>query len=213
MGSDLSAAARQIVEALIDGASLDELAARGTAVREEVETALRKAAGLRRPAAKATSAGESRSARNDAAAISHPAAGPARPVPGRAIGYSDGASRGNPGPAAYGIRLLAPDETVLLEEGGKLGSATNNVAEYHGLIALLRRALELGIEELEVRMDSELIVKQMRGIYRVKQPALQALKADVDRLLRRLRQVKFVHVPREKNREADELANRALDGK
>jgi len=129
----------------------------------------------------------------------------------RVVAYSDGASRGNPGPAAVGVRILAPDGTELFRGGHRIGRATNNVAEYRGVLAALEKARELGVEELEVRMDSELVVRQLEGRYRVKEPGLAALKGRVDDLVAEFRSVRFRHVPREDNRETDQLANEALD--
>jgi ribonuclease HI len=130
---------------------------------------------------------------------------------GPALAWSDGASRGNPGPAAIGILLLAPDGAELWREGRRIGRATNNVAEYRGALAVLEKARELGVADLELRMDSELVVRQIEGAYRVRQPALAALKAEVDALLSRFRSVRVRHVRREENRETDRLANDALD--
>jgi ribonuclease HI len=126
--------------------------------------------------------------------------------------FTDGGARGNPGPAAYGFVLEAEDGTVLAAHGEAIGSATNNVAEYSGLVAGLRSALEHGVTELEVVSDSELMVKQMRGEYRVKNEALQALKADAAALARRLGAVEYRHVKRAHNELADRLVNEALDG-
>ncbi|MGQ0721944.1 MAG: ribonuclease HI family protein [Candidatus Eiseniibacteriota bacterium] len=131
---------------------------------------------------------------------------------GSAVAYSDGASRGNPGPAAYGIRIVAADGSELFAGGERIGRATNNVAEYRGAIAALEKARELGLTELELRMDSELIVKQLGGQYRVRQPALQQLKRRLDEVIRGFRRFRVRHVPREENGEADRLANEALDG-
>jgi len=125
--------------------------------------------------------------------------------------YTDGGARGNPGPAAYGFVLEADDGTVLAAEGEAIGEATNNVAEYRGLIAGLGRAAELAVPEVEVRSDSELLVKQMRGEYRVKNPALRTLSLEAARLARQIGRVDYVHVRREKNELADRLVNEALD--
>ncbi|MBZ0267130.1 ribonuclease HI family protein [bacterium] len=133
------------------------------------------------------------------------------PGKGIALAFSDGASRGNPGPAAVGVRILSPDGEELLAEGMVIERCTNNVAEYRGAIHALERAHELGLDALELRMDSELVVKQLKGEYRVKQPALAELKEQVDRLRARFKTVRFRHVRREQNREADLLANEALD--
>jgi ribonuclease HI len=125
--------------------------------------------------------------------------------------YTDGGARGNPGPAAYGYVLEAEDGTVLASHGEHIGSATNNVAEYSGLVAGLRKALELQLPEVEVVSDSELMVKQMRGEYRVKNEALRELFAEADRLARRVGTVEYRHVKRAHNEEADRLVNAALD--
>ncbi len=129
----------------------------------------------------------------------------------RARLYTDGGARGNPGPAAYGYVLEAEDGTVLAAHGEHIGSATNNVAEYSGLVAGLRKALELHVPEVEVVSDSELMVKQMRGEYRVKNEALRELFAEADRLARRVGIVEYRHVKRAHNEEADRLVNAALD--
>jgi ribonuclease HI len=125
--------------------------------------------------------------------------------------YTDGGARGNPGPAAYGYVLEAADGTVLAAEGEAIGIATNNVAEYRGLVAGLARAIELAVPEVEVRSDSELMVKQMNGVYRVKNEALRALSLEAARLARQLGHVDYVHVLRVQNELADRLVNEALD--
>ena len=125
--------------------------------------------------------------------------------------YTDGGARGNPGPAAYGFVLEAEDGTVLAAEGQAIGSATNNVAEYSGLIAGLRKAAELHVPEVEVISDSELMVKQMRGEYRVKNAALRALSLEAAELARQFASVHYRHVKRAHNELADQLVNDALD--
>jgi probable phosphoglycerate mutase len=125
--------------------------------------------------------------------------------------YTDGGARGNPGPAAYGYVLEAEDGTVLAAEGEAIGEATNNVAEYSGLIAGLAKAIELHVPSLEVVSDSELMVKQMRGEYRVKNEALRELSLEAARLARRLKNVEYRHVKRAHNELADKLVNEALD--
>ncbi len=125
--------------------------------------------------------------------------------------YTDGGARGNPGPAAYGFVLEAEDGTVLAAEGVAIGTATNNVAEYSGLVAGLRRALELQLPAVEVVSDSELMVKQMRGEYRVKNTALQSLFVEANELARKLGAVEYRHVKRANNELADRLVNEALD--
>jgi ribonuclease HI len=131
----------------------------------------------------------------------------------RARLYTDGGARGNPGPAAYGYVLEAEDGTILASEGRSIGVATNNVAEYRGLVAGLAKAVELSIPWLEVRLDSELIVKQMRGEYRVRNRSLRTLSLEAARLARQLGHVDYQHVPRERNELADSLVNQALDAR
>ena len=125
--------------------------------------------------------------------------------------HTDGGARGNPGPAAYGFVLEAEDGTVLAAEGHAIGSTTNNVAEYSGLVAGLRKAIELQVTELEVVSDSELMVKQMRGEYRIKNEALRGLSTEATTLARRLERVEYRHVRRAHNELADSLVNDALD--
>ena len=124
--------------------------------------------------------------------------------------YVDGGSRGNPGPAGYGVRIEQEDGSVV-ELKQSLGLATNNVAEYSGLIAALGWAAAHGISRLQVRADSELLVKQMRGEYRVKSPGLKPLHEQARTLARPIGSVTFEHVRREFNKDADRLANEAMD--
>jgi ribonuclease HI len=126
--------------------------------------------------------------------------------------FTDGGARGNPGPAAYGYVLEAEDGTVLAAHGERIGVATNNVAEYRALIAGLEKAVELAVPEVEVVSDSELLVKQMNGEYRVKNAALQDLSIQASRLARELGKVSYTAVRREHNKLADQLVNEALDG-
>jgi ribonuclease HI len=125
--------------------------------------------------------------------------------------YIDGGARGNPGPAGYGVRIEAADGSVIQELHGPLGVATNNVAEYHGLLAALAWVLDCGEHALHVRSDSELLVKQMRGEYRVKHPGLQPLHEEAQALARRIGRVTFEHIRRELNKEADRLSNLGMD--
>jgi ribonuclease HI len=127
-----------------------------------------------------------------------------------AVAYVDGGSRGNPGPAGYGVRIEHEDGTVV-ELKHALGLATNNVAEYNGLLAALRWAAEHGVTALHVKANSELMVKQMKGEYRVKNPGLQPLYEEARLLMKQIGRVKFEHVRREFNRNADRLANEAMD--
>jgi ribonuclease HI len=125
--------------------------------------------------------------------------------------WTDGGARGNPGPAAFAYVLEADDGTVLDARGEAIGVATNNVAEYSALVAGLARAVEAGIAELDVRSDSELMVKQMRGEYRVKNRDLQSLFLAASRAAREIGRVTYTHVRREHNELADRLVNEALD--
>jgi probable phosphoglycerate mutase len=125
--------------------------------------------------------------------------------------YIDGGARGNPGPAGYGVRIENENGELLQELFGGLGIGTNNVAEYNGLLAALKWAVDHGHEEVQIRADSELLVKQMRGEYRVKHPGLQPLAARARLLASQLRRVTFQHVRREQNKDADRLSNLGMD--
>jgi broad specificity phosphatase PhoE/ribonuclease HI len=132
----------------------------------------------------------------------------------KVIVEADGGARGNPGPAGYGAVVLDPDTgAVLAQRLGALGTTTNNVAEYQGLIAGLTAAAELGADEVDVRMDSKLVVEQMAGRWQIKHPGLRPLAAEAAQLVRRFRVVRFSWIPRERNKRADALANAAMDGK
>jgi ribonuclease HI len=124
----------------------------------------------------------------------------------------DGGARGNPGPAAVGVVVQSPEGEVLEERGERIGTATNNVAEYRALLLGIERAAELGAAELELVGDSELIVRQVKGEYKVKDATLRKLHAEVKRALRPFERWSIRHVRREHNAEADRLVNQALDG-
>ena len=123
----------------------------------------------------------------------------------------DGGSRGNPGPAAWGVAVLDAEGRLVEGHSGTIGRATNNVAEYTGLIEALRLAASLGATRVEIRADSELIVRQIQGTYRVRHPELRRLWADAMRRIETFEAFRIEHVRREANREADRLVNRALD--
>ena len=125
--------------------------------------------------------------------------------------FTDGGSRGNPGPAAAAYVLEADDGHVLAAHGETIGVATNNVAEYRALVDGLAKALELGVEDLEVISDSELVVKQMNGEYRVKNAALVDLSLEAARIARQIGRVRYKAVRRIENELADSLVNEALD--
>ena len=125
--------------------------------------------------------------------------------------YIDGGARGNPGPAGYGVRIEDASGTLVDELFGGLGIATNNIAEYNGLLAALRYAAEHGHRAVRIKADSELLVKQMRGEYRVKNEGLKPLFLQAIRLIREIGDVRFEHVRREFNKEADRLSNLGMD--
>jgi ribonuclease HI len=127
------------------------------------------------------------------------------------IANVDGASRGNPGPASYAVILRDPNGKVVLELGKKFGRDTNNVAEYYALLAALDYAVTHGVKALRIRSDSELLVRQMQGRYKVKSADLKPLHERAAKLSRQLEYFVIEHVPREMNRDADALANLALD--
>lgn len=125
--------------------------------------------------------------------------------------YSDGAARGNPGPSGAGAVLVEPSGQIVDRLGKYLGVRTNNYAEYMGLLLGLRRARELGVREVEVFADSELMIRQLGGRYQVKSSSLRPLYQEALKLLNDFSRVKLVHVPREMNSAADEMSNRAID--
>ena len=127
--------------------------------------------------------------------------------------HTDGAARGNPGPAGAGAYIQDQDGKLVSEEFRYLGEATNNVAEYEALLLGMECARDLGASRIEMRADSELVVRQLTGEYRVRNPALQKLHARVKQLAREFESVRYTHVRREQNREADRLANRAIDSR
>jgi probable phosphoglycerate mutase len=134
------------------------------------------------------------------------------PVEEPVLVYADGGSRGNPGPAGYGAVVFAPDgSTVLAERAGYLGRATNNVAEYSGLIAGLEAARELGADRVAVRMDSKLVIEQMSGRWQIKHPDMKPLAAKASDLLRSFSSTSLTWVARAQNAHADQLANEAMD--
>jgi ribonuclease HI len=125
--------------------------------------------------------------------------------------YFDGGARGNPGPAGFGVYIVDDGGQVLAEIAEGIGVATNNVAEYRGLLAALGWAVDHGVTELHVRGDSLLLVQQMRGIYRVKNEGLLPLYREARHLCARIGPVTFEHVPRDQNKQADRLSNIGMD--
>lgn len=128
----------------------------------------------------------------------------------RAILHSDGGARGNPGPAGVGYVLVFEDGREVTGND-YIGDATNNQAEYKALLSGITRAKKEGVEELECKLDSELVVRQMTGEYRVKDPELKPLAEEVKTLAAGFAQIAFTHVPREENKKADQLVNEAID--
>jgi ribonuclease HI len=129
----------------------------------------------------------------------------------RLIVACDGAARGNPGPAGIGVHITTPGGRTVAEIARGIGIATNNVAEYTAAIDGLGRAIELGATDVLLRSDSRLLIEQLAGRFRVKNPTLQRLHARVRALAKNLRSIEYLHVPREQNREADRLANVGVD--
>jgi probable phosphoglycerate mutase len=127
------------------------------------------------------------------------------------VAYIDGGARGNPGPAGFGVRIETPDGSRVDEFCESIGTATNNVAEYRGLLAALEWARAHGYHFVHVRSDSLLLVEQMRGNYKVRNMGLQPLHAKARLLAHEIGRVTFEHVAREKNTHADRLANAAMD--
>ena len=125
--------------------------------------------------------------------------------------FTDGGARGNPGPAGIGAVLIGEDGEVLAEFAEGIGEATNNVAEYRALIAGLELALATGVTDIDVRMDSELVVSQVRGEWKIKNDALRPLAVRAGSLLNRFERASVEHVRREENAHADRLANEAMD--
>jgi probable phosphoglycerate mutase len=126
--------------------------------------------------------------------------------------YFDGGARSNPGPAGYGVYIVDDGGNVLAELSGSLGNTTNNIAEYHGLIAALQWAADRNMTQLAIKGDSQLIIEQMRGNYKVKNEGLKPLYLKARMLVMQIGNVTFEHVRREHNQEADRLSNVGMDG-
>ncbi len=129
----------------------------------------------------------------------------------KVILFADGGSRGNPGPSGSGAVLKGADGSVIAEVNAFIGHTSNNVAEYTGLLIGLKKAIELGVKQIEVRMDSQLVVRQILGEYKVKNEKLIPLYREALELSRKFSEFKINHIPRDLNKEADILANRAMD--
>ena len=126
--------------------------------------------------------------------------------------FFDGGARSNPGPAGYGVYIVDDDGRVLAELSGSLGNTTNNIAEYNGLIAALQWAVDHDVTKLAIKGDSQLIIEQMRGNYKVKHEGLKPLYLKARMLVMQIGDVSFEHVRREHNKEADRLSNVGMDG-
>lgn len=124
---------------------------------------------------------------------------------------TDGGARGNPGPAGIGVVIADEKGKIISQHKQYIGEATNNVAEYKALLLALEESLKLGAGQLFINMDSELIVRQMQGRYKIKEPSLKLLAAEALKLIKHFKNVAFSHVPREKNKQADKLVNQAID--
>ena len=127
------------------------------------------------------------------------------------VSYTDGGARGNPGPSGIGVVLQNKTGETIGEWSEFLGIATNNQAEYKALLLALKQAVALGVVELDCRLDSELVVKQLKGEYKVKHPDLKPLFEQAKSLISQIKNVSFKHIPRELNKQADQLANQAMD--
>ena len=191
-------AAAELLKLLARGMNIAEIAEERGIARTELARQLRTMAEAAGPPARSES----------------PRAAKASATPkgarGRVVVYTDGASRGNPGPAAIGIVLMENGQ-VVAELGEAIGRATNNVAEYRALVTALELARGAGARELEVRMDSELVVRQLTGQYRIRDERLAALAGEVKTIARAFDRIQWVHIRRGENARADALANEALD--
>jgi len=191
-----------------DRDALGKLVAAAADRVEEAEGAREAAAAPQKGGAKVRRSSEAERRAEESA---REAARAAAARPQRARLYSDGAARGNPGPAGAGAVMLNADGHVVAKIGKFLGDSTNNVAEYMGLILGLRRAKAMGIKELDVFSDSELMVRQLAGDYAVKAEHLRPLHDEARSLLKAFSEVEVRHVPREENAQADLMSNRAID--
>jgi len=186
----------------------DTLREHADLTREEVQAVLERAAAALEAPSTPAPGGPGDSGFFSTAALS---SGPGVAAANRIRVYSDGAARGNPGLAGAGAVLVEPSGRVVERLGKFLGVQTNNYAEYMGLLLGLKRAKELGVQEVEVFADSELMIRQLGGRYQVKSPSLRPLYEEVLELLNQFGRFKLVHVPREMNAAADEMSNRAID--
>jgi ribonuclease HI len=218
LGKLIAAAADRLeeAEATRDGAAGPAAGSKGLKVRKasETEKAAQRSAEELEASMNLSRADQERARRDRAAAAEREreaVATKAAARPPRMRLYSDGAARGNPGPAGAGAVLVSADGHIVAKIGKFLGDSTNNVAEYMGLILGLRRAKAMGIKELDVLSDSELLVKQLSGDYAVKAEHLKPLHQEAAQLLKAFPDVSVRHIPREENEQADAMSNRAID--
>lgn len=186
-----------LLKSLAKGDLLSAAAEKAGIATDDAKAVLEKIAGQYDPSGKNTLEFEARNKVNS--------------VPDFAVAYIDGGARGNPGPAGCGVVIEGPDGRTIVEDCRFLGNATNNVAEYEGLLLALERAQELGLTGLEVRSDSQLLTEQMNGRYKVKSSNLKPLFTKARAMAGEFDKIKFVHVPRQMNNRADGLANKAMD--
>jgi ribonuclease HI len=219
LGRLLAAAADRLEAADLEQAAAVQVAGnRGLKVRKgtEVEKAAARAAeelseSMELSKAEREQKKRERSAAADAERQASEAAVAVAARPVRTRLFTDGAARGNPGPAGAGAVIISPDGHVVAKVGKFLGDETNNVAEYMGLIIGLKRAKAMGIKELDVLADSELMVKQLNGDYAVKAEHLKPLHEEAKGLLKAFSEIEIRHIPREENAQADAMSNRAID--
>ncbi len=215
LGKLVDAAADRL-EAMEAGDGAPAAGSKGVKVRKasDVEKAAERSAAEIDQAMNLSKAEQERRRKERAAAAEKErgaAAAQATARPPRTRLFTDGAARGNPGPAGAGAVIVSPDGHIVAKVGKFLGDSTNNVAEYMGLILGLRRAKAMGIRELEVLADSELLVRQLEGRYAVKAEHLKPLHDEARALLGTFADVVVRHIPREENAQADAMSNRAID--
>ncbi len=215
LGKLINAAADRLEQAEAEAAPAPGAGSKGLKVRRvsEVERAARESAEELDSAMNESKADRERKKKERAVAAAAEReaerAAEARPVRTRL--FTDGAARGNPGPAGAGAVIISPEGHVVAKVGKYLGETTNNVAEYTGLILGLKRAKAMGLRELDVLADSELLVKQLAGEYQVKADHLRPLYEEAKALLTAFDAIDVRHIPREQNTAADEMSNRAID--
>jgi ribonuclease HI len=215
LGKVINAAADRVEQAEAEAAPAPGAGSKGLKVRKvsEVERAARESAEELESSMNESKAERERKKKERAAAavVEREAERAAEARPVRTRLFTDGAARGNPGPAGAGAVIISPEGHIVAKVGKYLGETTNNVAEYTGLILGLKRAKAMGLRELEVLADSELLVKQLAGEYQVKADHLRPLHDEAQALIKGFEIIEIRHIPREENTAADEMSNRAID--